>query len=99
MSGTYDNDRIQWHRGAAPPSPYCQAGRDATFGGRWRLPCFEIGNHALAFSQEVGSTRVNDTPILQFCDRHMAELIAAGIIDEVAVPMDEWSQRAGGSPP
>lgn len=74
---------------------YCMAGRvGVDFGGRWTLPCMRWGNHALAFTFDVGTQRVPGTPIVLLCDDHMQQLIDGGFIAEVAVDRDEWERRA-----
>lgn len=56
----------------------CQAGRRADFGGRWMTPCPAIiVRHSLHTEGPY--------PPLEFCDKHMNELIAAGLIDNVDV--------------
>jgi hypothetical protein len=71
----------------------CQAGRLADFGGRWLVPCPDEAEEALAFSEEVGLPRVAGTPVLMLCGAHMAELMAAGLIDEPMVGVEEWIAR------
>lgn len=75
--------------------PPCDAGRDADFGGRWAVPCSEAGIHSLAFSDELYGPRAGGTPVLRFCERHIKELIAAGLIEEPAIDMNEWRRRGG----
>ena len=74
----------------------CEAGGRADFGGRWKIPCIKWGNEALAFSTEVGGKQEMGTPIIYLCSEHMGELIADGLIDEVAVEPDEWDERTDG---
>jgi hypothetical protein len=76
---------------------HCMAGTVADFGGRWTLPCLNAGIHALAFSEGVGNARAPGTPVLRFCDLHLTELIAAGLIEE-SMSVDEWAQRTGFRP-
>ena len=73
----------------------CEAGRRATFAGRWTIPCLKWGNEALAFSEAIGGDRAMGTPILYLCSEHIGELIAGGLVDEVAVEPDEWDDRTG----
>jgi hypothetical protein len=74
----------------------CEAGRRASFGGRWTLPCLTVpARHVLAFSSTVGGDVVPEAPVLHFCDDHLAQLAAAGLITEPLVSSDEWDRRTG----
>lgn len=53
----------------------CQAGREADFGGRWLLPCTEThSEHRHHLVTIIGT--------FDFCDKHMIELIEAGLITD-----------------
>lgn len=53
----------------------CSAGREADFGGRWLVPCNVAESpHCHRLITAVGEWR--------FCEAHMKELIAAGLISD-----------------
>lgn len=53
----------------------CESGRAADFGGRWLLPCF------IPFSKNQ-HTLITVAGTWVFCDTHMEELIASGLITD-----------------
>lgn len=57
----------------------CQAGRKADFGGRWKTPCASV-----FVRHELHSPALGTDP-LTFCDRHMQELIDAGLVSDPLV--------------
>jgi hypothetical protein len=54
--------------------PLCWAGVQATFGGRWRQPCPNLGNN------RIGDERTPNAAFL--CTEHFEQVLAAGLIDE-----------------
>lgn len=53
----------------------CASGRQADFGGKWRLPCH------IPYSKNVHRL-ITAAIELTFCDDHMMELIEAGLITD-----------------
>lgn len=75
----------------------CDAGRRASYGGRWNFPCLnQPARNVLAFSAAIGGERVDGTPVLRFCDEHMGRLVADGLINEALVDDAEWDRRVAG---
>lgn len=63
---------------------FCEAGRRATFGGRWKIPCMEHSHHAIA------------NPSLEpiaLCDRHFNEVNAAGLVADLNIGFPEFYRR------
>lgn len=60
----------------------CDSGRRADFGGRWQTPCQAL------FVRHTLFTEAPIRPLL-FCDKHMQQLIDAGLIDHPNVNDEE----------
>ena len=69
------------------PSEPCAAGTTAFFGGRWKLPCFRVGNNVIG----ANDSGINATVAL--CDEHFAEVNAAGLVDEPYMDPHQWERK------
>lgn len=70
----------------------CAAGREADFGGRWVVPCMSAEpRHVLGFGDDGGLVLE-----LRFCDEHMQQLIAAGLIEDPYLDRSTYNLRAKG---
>lgn len=79
---TVDSDGIEF---------VCEAGRKARFGGKWLLPCqnpYSEHRHVLVSAWE------GEIVELMFCDPHMDELIASGLITDPYVSHENARQLA-----
>lgn len=56
----------------------CAAGRSAGFGGRWIFPCQAVIVRHVLHSEGLSRP-------LHFCDKHMDQLIAAGLVPHLNV--------------
>jgi hypothetical protein len=65
----------------------CAAGRQASFGGRWIIPCPAVIVRHVLHSEGLPEP-------LRFCDRHMNQLIAAGLVPHVNVSDDDVGRLA-----
>jgi hypothetical protein len=69
---------------------YCEAGRRAKFGGRWRhlAPCTQPGNNV------IGSP--GPWPAVKLCDEHFMQVREAGLVEEVNIGEPSFRERYGG---
>lgn len=59
----------------------CEAGKRASFGGRWTEPCNRYGRHAIA--------NEGIDPIV-LCDEHFAQVERAGLVTDVNIGWGEF---------
>lgn len=68
----------------------CQAGRMASKGGAWTVPCPQVATNVLGFGDSNGA----QIPVeLRFCHDHMQELIADGLVAEPYMDPAEFERR------
>lgn len=69
----------------------CAAGRTAFFGGRWTVldAHDEIGRHVIGSPGGV---------VVHLCDKHFAEVNAAGLVTEPNIGEEELERRMGRRP-
>lgn len=74
---------------------WCEAGRRAKFGGRWRQPC-NIPESDVEHSHIIGSPG----PLLPIvlCDFHFEQALRLGYISEPFLSEDEYKARGGRLP-
>lgn len=71
---------------------YCDAGRLSFFGGRWNIPCFNVGVHVI---QGTGPTMLRP-PLL--CDRHFEQVLDAGLVSDPAPELEAYWKTKGYKP-
>lgn len=62
----------------------CASGRTAFFGGRWKFPCFEPTEHQHTIVTGIGR--------VELCDKHFAEVNAAGLVTDPYIS-EEGAER------
>ena len=63
---------------------YCDAGRSAGFGGKWRTPCPDKAMHYITSPA---------LPPIKLCDRHFQEVAAAGLVKDQNIGPEEYDRR------
>lgn len=57
----------------------CESGTKLTLAGAWTQPCEAVADNALAITQLIGGHRIG-TPVVYLCEKHMDELVEAGLV-------------------
>jgi cyanophycinase-like exopeptidase len=73
---------------------YCDAGRTAFFGGRWKLPCATDVDatgriHVIYAGHGAAAVKI------ELCDKHFDEVNRAGLVTEPYAGRDAVRERTG----